>query len=287
MRGGYAARMDRTRRGIAATGVLAAAMLLGACASPPAARVPYPAFIQATELEPVFTAALPGTRAQPLFLDSRRGVSSLLLTLPADWDWNAGGSPGKSVEIYVLQGEIRLGEFTLQPGNYAYLPPGSTSMPMSTDAGARLLYFLDNAAPQSVIRTPLFMSREVVPWQPVPGVAGDGVERKVLRSDPGSGATTALLRIAPGTRPVGWRASSTVMEGFLLSGDYRESACVAGEAVTGDYGPAGYFRRPAGAVTGGPETGSETGAEWLVREPAPGAFTSYDACPAGTESPVE
>ena len=266
-------------------GSLAAAAALTACMSSPGARLPYPAFIQAAELEPVFTAALPGTRARPLFLDGREGVASLLLMLPPDWDWNAGGAPGKSLEIYVLEGEIRLGEVTLKSGNYAWLPAGSTSLPMSTEAGARLLYFLDDADPHAVIRTPLFTSRDVVPWQPVEG--SDGVQRKVLRSDPGSGATTALLRVAPGTRKAGWRASSAGMEGYLLSGHYRVSACVGGEAVTGDYAPGGYFRRPAGAVTGGPEAGSETGAEWLVREAARGARTEYGACPTGGVTPKE
>lgn len=276
-------RGSLARRGSAAASLLAAA-LLTACVSSPGARVPYPAFIQAGELEPVFTAALPGTRAQPLFLNGREGVASLLLTLPADWEWNAGGAPGKSVEIYVLEGEIRLGEVTLQSGNYAWLPPGSTSLPMSTEAGARLLYFLDDADRRAMIRTPLFTSREVVPWQPVVG-SGGNVQRKVLRSDPGSGATTTLVRVAPGTRDTGWRASSVATEGYLLSGDYRVSACVGGEAVTGDYAPGGYFRRPAGAVTGGPEAGSETGAEWLVREAARGALTEYDACRAGGALP--
>jgi quercetin dioxygenase-like cupin family protein len=283
MRRGSLSGTDRLRRGAAAIGMLAAAAVLGACASSPAGRLPYPAFIQADELEPVFTATLPGTRAQPLFVDDRHGLSSLLLTLPADWDWNAGGAPGKSIEVYVLEGEIRLGDLALQPGNYAYLPPGSTTLPMSTDAGARLLYFLDDAAPQAVIRTPLFMSREVVPWQPLPGAADDSVQRKVLRFDPGSGATTALISFAPGARGP-WRASSAPMEGFLLSGDFRVSVCVAGEALTGEYQPGGYFRRPAGTVI---ETGSEAGAVWLTRQPARGALTSYDGCPPGEVPPAE
>jgi hypothetical protein len=283
MTGEFAAGTVRLHRGLAAMSLLAAAAVLGACASSPAGRLPYPAFIQADELEPVFTATLPGTRAQPLFVDGRLGLSSLLLTLPADWEWNAGGAPGKSVEIYVLEGEIRLGDLTLQPGNYAYLPPGSTTLPMSTDAGARLLYFLDDADPQAVIRTPLFMSREVVPWQPLPGAADDTVQRKVLRSDPGSGATTALISFAPGARGPR-RASSAPTEGFLLSGDFRVSVCMAGEALTGEYESGGYFRRPEGTVI---ETGSEGGAVWLIRQPARGALTNYDACPAREVPPAE
>ncbi len=272
------------RRGIAALVLAAATTVLGACASSPAARLPYPAFIQADELEEAFTAALPGTRAKPLFVDGRRGLSSLLLTLPADWRWNAGGAPGKSVEIYVLEGEIRLGELALQSGNYAYLPPGSTSLPMSTDAGARLLWFLDDADPQAVIRTPLFMSREVVPWQPLPGAADDSVQRKVLRADPGSGATTSLVSFPQGGARGTWQASAVPMEGYLLSGDFRVSVCMAGEVLTGEYGPGGYFRRPAGTVI---ETVSESGAVWLIRQPARDALTFYEGCPDGEAPPPE
>lgn len=270
--------MKGIRRGIGSGARLAAAAFLAACAASPASRVPYPEFVQAEELEAAFTAALPGTRAKPLYVDGRHGVSSLLLTLPADWSWNAGGAPGKSVEIYVLEGELLLGDLTLQPGNYAYLPPGSTALPMNTESGAQLLYFLDDADRQAVIRTPLFMSREVVPWQPL--ADGDGMQRKVLRSDPGSGATTALLKLEPGARGR-LHASSVTTEGFLLSGDHRVSVCVEGSTVTGEYAPGGYFRRPAGAVTGGAETVSESGAVWLVRQPARGARTYYEACPAG------
>jgi hypothetical protein len=117
-----------------------------------------------------------------------------------------------------------------------------------------------------------------VPWQPV--ADADAVERKVLRSDPGSGATTALVKVAPGARGR-MHAASVTTEGFLLSGDHRVSVCAAGRAVTGEYAPGGYFRRPAEAVTGGAETVSESGAVWLVRQPARGATTYYDACPAG------
>lgn len=262
----------------------AAAAVLSACASSPGARLPYPAFIQADELETAFTASLPGTRAKPLFVDGRRGVSSLLLTLPPDWEWNAGGAPGKSIEIYVLEGEIRLDDLTLQPGNYAYLPPGSTSLPMSTAAGARLLWFLDDADPQAVIRTPLFMSREVVPWQPLPGGADDTVQRKVLRADPGSGATTALVSFPQGGARGEWRASSVPVEGYLLSGDFRVSVCMGGEVLTGEYEPGGYFRQPAGTVVG---TASQSGAVWLIRQPARAALTFHDGCPAGEAPPAE
>lgn len=270
-------------KSIAVLLMLGTTLLVGACATAPA-DLPYPAFEQAQELEQSFIAALPGSRAKQLFVNSRSGRASLLLLLPADWTWNSGGAPGKTVEIYVLDGEIALGDLTLQQGNYAYLPPGSMALPMSTSSGARVLYFLDDADPHAVIRTPLFMSRDVVPWQPFSSDPLDaGLQTKILRDDPGSGARTWLLKVAPGATGR-WYKSPVWTEGYLLSGTYRHSECKNGEAVTGEYEAGGYFRRPAGVVSGGPESGSDTGAVWLIRQPARGARTYVDACPPAAKA---
>lgn len=261
----------------------AVTVLCGCAAAPP--TLSYPAFVQTGELEEVFTAALPGTRARQIFSQPEMGRQTLLLVLPQDWHWNTGGAPGKAVELYVLQGEIMLGDVTLLPGNYAYLPPGSTSLAMSTLAGAEILYFLDEADSHSVIRTPLYMSRDVVPWRPLSEHPEDvGIQVKDLRLDPGSGARTWLMRIAPGAT-VRWHSSASLTEGFLLWGDFRNSECADGVPVTGDYAAGGYFRRPAGVLSGGPEAGSEEGAVWLLRQPAAGTMTWADACTQAATSP--
>lgn len=260
--------------------VLASLLMLGACAGGPR-DVPYPAFMQAEALESVFVAELPGIRARRLSGDLRSGRFSALLYLPESWRWNTGAAPGKSVEIYVIAGEIMLADFSLKPGNHAYLPPGSTGMSLSTTDGAQILYFLDDADSNAVIQTPLFMSREVVPWTPVAdAVLGSGeLQEKELRGDPGSGARTWLVQVSPAaTLP--WQQSSVALEGFLLSGEYRHTECVAGKAVTGSYARGGYFRRPAGAVNGGPEAGTETGAVWLMRRAADGVTREVEACTA-------
>jgi hypothetical protein len=254
------------------------AAILAACATGPR-DVPYPAFIQAEDIDGAFHAGLPGTRARGLSGDPRTGRFSALLLLPEQWRWNTGAAPGKSVEIFVLLGEITLGDLALRPGNYAYLPPGSTGLAMSTLYGAQVLYFLDDANPSAVIQTPLFMSRDVVPWLPLSDDPMDaGLQVKRLRADPGSGAETYLLSIRPGaTQP--WQQSSVATEGFLLSGQYRHSECVNGKIVTGDYAPGGYFQRPAGVVNGGPEAGSSEGAVWFMRTLSRGAVTALDECP--------
>lgn len=252
-------------------------LVLVACASA-TRQVPYPAFLQAGELRESYLAGLPQLSAKKLSSDSESGRYSALLTLPAEWRWTTGASPGMSVEIYVLSGTVVLGNVALHPGNYAYLPPGSLGLPMSTAAGAELLYFLDEADRSATIRTPLFTSREVIPWQPLDDdspVAGS--DEKVLRYDPGSGARTWLQRTAPGDSR-SWQQSSVTEEGFLLSGEYRHSECVDGKAVTGGYTPGGYFMRPAGVVNGGASAGTNQGAVWLLRRPARATVTRTDGC---------
>jgi quercetin dioxygenase-like cupin family protein len=254
-----------------------AVVAAGGCASG-TRDVPFPAFIQTEDLDGAFHAGLPGTRAKGLSGDLRTGSFGAVLELPEQWRWNTGAAPGKSVEIYVLRGEIALGDLSLRPGNYAYLPPGSTGISMTALHGAEVLYFLNDADPAAVIQTPLFMSRDVVPWQPLSDDAFDvGLQVKELRGDPGSGARTYLLKVEPGaTLP--WQKSSVVMEGFLLSGTYRHSECINGKVVTGEYTPGGYFQRPAGVVNGGPLAGSSDGAVWLMRTMSRGEVSVVDGC---------
>ncbi len=223
-------------------------------------------------------ADLPGVRAKRLAGNPDTRRSSNLLTLPPAWNFTTGGLPNKSVEIYVLAGTVILGEFTLPPGGYAYLPDGSTGARLQTESGAHILYFIDDAHPASVIRTPLISNRAIVPWQPVSADPADlGLSIKELRADPGSGARTWLLRIEPhATQP--WRSRSVVEEGFLLEGSYRHSECVNGEIVTDTYTPGGYYYRPPGAVSGGPESAAVEPSVWLVRVRSAGTTEAVDAC---------
>jgi len=248
---------------LALTSCLLLSMLAGCAAKVP--QMPYPAFIQVDSLPNVFIAGLPGVRAKQLAGDPATRRSSNRILLPSDWQFATGASPGKSVEIFVLAGEIELGDLTLGPGAYAYLPSGSTGLQMKTSRGASLLYFVDDADPSAVIQTPLILSSDLVGWTPLSESPNDiGLSEKELRADPGSGARTWLMKIDPYASQ-SWQQSSTTREGYLVTGSYRESECLNGEAATGDYGPGGYFQRVAGAVYGGPEAASVDGAIWFLR----------------------
>ena len=252
---------------------LAAAIILGGCAAS-APRLPYPAFIQTDELDDVFLAGLPGSRAKQLAGDAQRRTTSNRVELPAAWKGTSGGSPGKSLEIFVLDGKLSLADIDLGAGGYAYLPSGSLGFNLRSDDGARILYFVDDEDPLAVIRAPIIIDSNLLDWT---GTERDGVAVRELRDDPGSGARTWMLQIAPGAS-LPWESSTALREGFLVTGDYQHSECVMGEAHTWQYAPGGYFLRPGGTVNGGPEARAATSSVWLLREKIASKTTIHDTC---------
>ena len=249
------------------------ALFFAACVSNDKPKLPYPAFIQAEELPDMFVAALPGIRAKPLAGDMRTRTSSALVTLPRDWKGTTGGAPGKSVEIFVLAGEVLLSDFKLTAGGYAYVPPGSLGFGLSTDDGARMLYFLDDVDESSVIRSPMILDSGLVEW--VETMPGRHVRE--LRSDPGSGARTWLLRIEPGST-VPWTSSTGVREGFMVSGAYQDSECFNGVVQTWQYLPGGYFLRPPETYSGGSEAMATAETIWFLREQTSSIEMTSDIC---------
>jgi len=243
------------------------------CASNSQPKLPYPAFVQADELPDMFLAAMPGVRAKPLAGDFRTRTSSNLISLPPDWKGTTGGSPGKSVELFVVSGELKLSEFVLKKGGYAYVPPGSFGFSLETELGAEILYFQDDVDASSVIRSPLILNSELLAWDPV----SVGRHTKELRSDPGSGSKSWLLRIEPGAT-VAWTSSSVVREGFMLSGQYQDSECFNGESQTWQYLPGGYFLRPPETYSGGPESVAMLESTWFLREKSSGAELVSEFC---------
>ena len=250
-------------------------LTLVACASGPA-KVPFPAFIQADELPTVFIASLPGARASQLAGDPMTRRTSNRVDLPAAWQGTSGGVPGRSMELFVLAGTLKLADIELGPGGYAYLPAGSLGFNITTYDGARILYFVSDDEPEAVIRSPIIINADLLDWRPT---ASAGISTKELRRDPGTGATTWLMRIEAGSS-VPWQSSSVVREGYLVEGDYQHAECVDGKAVAGPYMPGGYFYRPAEAVNGGPLSGGSSAAVWLLREATAGTETAHTGCPA-------
>ena len=249
------------------------ALLAAGCASGPP-KLPYPAFVQSKELPDIFLASLPGTRAKQFAGDPQTRRTSNRIDLPQAWKGTTGAAPGKSLEIFVLAGDLRVGDIKLGSGGYAHVPPGSFGFNLQTDEGARILYFLDDVDPLALIRTPIILDTRLVDWQPTDV---DGVMSKDLRSDPGNGARTWLVKIATDAK-LPWRSSSVTREGYLANGQFQDSECVAGEVHTWTYTPGGYFYRPPNALHGGPDAMAITESVWVLRERTAGSEQTADAC---------
>ena len=248
-------------------------LLLTACASSPP-QLPYPAYIQVDELEDIFMASLPGVRAKQLAGDPQTRRTSNRIDLPVEWQGTSGGVPGRSMEIFVVEGQLNIADIELPPGGYAFLPAGSLGFNLEAPEGARILYFVNDSDPESVIRSPIIIDAGLLDWQ---DSVTTGVSTKELRDDPGNGARTWLLRIEAGA-VLPWETSTAQREGYLLAGDYQHSECVLGKVHTGQYVPGGYFYRPPGTVNGGPLSGGPASAIWFLRETSEGTETVVAEC---------
>lgn len=253
--------------------VLSVSLIVAACSSGPP-KLPYPAYVDVNELDDVFLASLPGVRAKQLDGDAQTRRTSNRIDLPRNWKGTSGGAPGRSLEIFVLAGEVSIADIRLTPGGYAFLPAGSLGFNLAAPNGARILYFLNDTDESSVIRSPIILDSDILPWSPADS---DGVASKELRLDPGNGAKTWLLRIAAGTT-LPWESSTARREGYLLAGALQQSECVNGEIHTAAYQPGGYFNRPANTMHGGPASVAIVESIWFLRETATGETVEWPEC---------
>lgn len=260
--------------------VTMAALLLGACASVPP-KLPYPAFVQVGELDDIFMASLPGVRAKQLSGDPQTRRTSNRVDLPKDWKGTSGGVPGRSMEIFVIAGELSVADIVLRNGGYAFLPAGSLGFNLTASEGARILYFVNDIDPDSIIRSPIIIGSDLLEWQ---ATEKTGVSTKELRNDPGNGAKTWLVRVSTGASQA-WESSSALREGYLVTGNQQYSECVNGEVQTWQYAHGGYFYRPANVINGGPESLALTDSIWIMRETTRGDTRVWPECVAQEVKP--
>lgn len=247
---------------------------LTACA-PSQPDVPYPAFVRVDEIPDVFIAGLPGVRAKGLVgADGDNAGGGYRIDLPSSWQGTSGASPEKTLEIFVIDGELSVADVSLKRGGYAYLPPGTLGFKLKSSTGARILYFLDDIEPTAVIKTPLILESGLIDWK---ATDVEGVAVKELRADPGSGARTWLQRIEPGAT-IPWQSSTANREGYLVVGNYTHSECVGSEVATDVYFPGGYVYRPAHSINGGPASFAATTSIWFFRELTDGEETAHERC---------
>ena len=265
-------RETRMRLDLSAMMLTASFQIVGCTSNPGLGDVPYPAFMQVDERKETSIATMPGVRVVPLLGDAEESNFGSLIDIPPGWTGTIGGTSDTFVELFVLSGELLLSEINLESGGYAYLPAGNLDYGLRTSAGATVLYFHDESDSKAFPRPPIINER-TYDWH----YAIDGVSVVLLRHDTGNGSRTWLRKITQGTSEP-WESSSATREGYLISGEYTTSECVAGKAVTGRYRPGGYFRRPPGALSGGPQANAVSESVWFFREGPNAGIEYHEKC---------
>lgn len=177
-----------------------------------------------------------GVESRVLSFDDDSGASSLLVRYPAGFSAPDPFTLNVDEELFVLDGDLTIGDRAYGIKSYAHLPAGHRRTSMSSRDGAVALTFLSGAAD---VRTPggtgesghahedVDTARLV---EYVDAFAGDwggnfhpkfppGAGRKFLRRDPHDGEETWILGTMPlrsGRRP---EKHPVVEEMYLLSGE--------------------------------------------------------------------
>jgi hypothetical protein len=224
-----------------------------------------------------------GLKAKTLSRDSKTGAVSLLLSYPPGWRSRADSNyHSGDEEIFVLEGDLTIGERTLTDRCYSFIPAGMTHGPISTRNGCLALTFFDQepdviASNESKPGSKLDRAIEYKNYFDEPWALDSARAQsktppplliKVLRRDQQTGARTWIAGVLPDHPNYTWETHPTWEEGYLLEGEYRLAECLNRKSKAGVYTPGSYFFRPAGLPHVGPNAGAKGYAVWLFRTPA-------------------
>ena len=225
-------------------------------------------FIQSQDVEPKpwVVEGLPEVAmTRILSIDPETGDSTELV----EWTQNSESDSGYfncDAEIFVLSGQIKIGQFCLGKYAYGFIPEGvcieawnveenttALWMPTRYPSFVKSLHDAPEANRQLYIPS---LSSEQYPWSPVltPGFPA-GAMRKTLRLDPDGGRSTWLLGCLPQFAETFAEYHPIPEEEFVLQGSLTTQA--------GHMTPGCYFWRP-GFIPHAPSY-TETGYFALVR----------------------
>jgi hypothetical protein len=210
---------------------------------------PYKEFVFSQNIEWTLENPLPGrkgTETKLLSLDSETGEMSVILRVPAGWQYAAAS--GFQEEIYVLDGCLKIGEAQFARDGYFRVPAGSSAA-WTSERGATALVFLNAATPtddgalSAIDTTRMVWDRSGVP----PELDFMGIARKALFVDRDTGRhrtwlLSTLPQIAPDGSALAVETHSCDEEVFILGGD-----------IVGPHGAmtvGAYFWRPRDTVHG-------------------------------------
>jgi hypothetical protein len=201
--------------------------------------------VEKVERVPVRGELPPGVRMRVLTEDASNGLDHVVMDYPPGWKCDSTGYTTAGQDMYILSGDLQIGDQKLIPGCYTFIPEGMVYGPVSTRNGCKALVFNDRGhefvkAKDSIkgAKTDQFVPRLEtwnVPWvdpmtdvvkrttwvDPRTGKEGrpPGVLNKVLRKDPDKGSFVALTQLAAGYVDPGTEVHPHDECLYLISGD--------------------------------------------------------------------
>lgn len=203
-----------------------------------------------TSAEQMLRGLRPGTTLRVLSRDAGDGAATCLWRIPPGWSHREDFTLGGGEALYLLQGDLCIGEQRYAAGHYGYRPAGRTREGVCSETGA-LVYAMWDAAP--VLREPgtvpigseqpiLWLDGNAMDEHPTP-VEGPvaGIMVRILRRDTTTGGMTLIIRIPPGWEEPRSEHHDCVEESFKLTGDiWLHEDGVPQTLSAGDY----FFRPP-------------------------------------------
>ena len=154
-------------------------------------------------------------------------IRSAIVSLPKGW---TSGGPLRTAtvqQIFVLSGDLRLGDTMMGPKGFAVHPAGTVMDTLTAVSDCRVILILDGpqayepaaTADRAGVRI-VASALDIEPITPViHGKRLEGFERRVLWEDEATGADTRLLRVPAGFEGGGPNWHPVQEEIFCLEGD--------------------------------------------------------------------
>jgi hypothetical protein len=238
-----------------------------------------------------------GLQVKVLSRDQKIGSMSLMASVPVGWSQNYSAYNEADTEIFLLDGNLTIGDQKLTKYSYTFIPAGVVHGPITSTHGAVYLVFYNRnpslvranrnkagARAHALVRDWNYYR---VPFDSVnfpvyrKGAPIPGLRLKLLRKDPDTGEMTWITHGMQSSRGGSlWEVHPTFEEYYLLerSGEMVVGECLPDGAVGKRYGARGYWFRPAGVGHLGPFSYSTGYGLSLVRTGGPLWADYYTDC---------
>jgi hypothetical protein len=250
---------------------------------------------------PFAIEGLPDAEFKLLSLDVKTGARAQITRFPPGWRQPVGYYNTNN-ELFVLSGDLTIGDDRMTKYSYAYYPAGLVVGEARSESGATVLHWMDAPPAFTVSKTSKDESRRnelVTHWNfyDTPWTTNENFPKwadfppspemrlKLLRQDKKTGQMTWINFGAAGggglAKGKSWEAHPMWEEAMVLEGDLTYGECLPGGERVGTYRPGGYFFRPPNIRHGGASARSSGYSLFIFRSAASLWTRFFDTCDTG------